>query len=345
MAAGVVPSRGDRTRRDDSVDLIRATAAPVRRLGTGHRWSGLAALRTPNIWIKVAALTIGGAVAVLILAPTVLLFFPALGLATGAAAALFAAMLGLALLPLLESVFSAASTGLPSGSGDDAPRVTSRRRAAVPALVAGLLTVAFTITGFAVDRFDTLHPAPAQLMYAMDTDTGSAQWISTDSKAGSWNKQFVHDTANVHQQFPPIADEKVLVGPAQAAALPAPELTTVSDTTSGGQRTLTLNLKPQRDVRLVYLGVEGATVTSATVDGRQIPAHALKDFGVLFHAPPDGGLPVTLTLATPGPVKIRVMDGSDGLTNLPGFKPRPDGVGIEGSHDTELVLVAKTYTI
>ena len=33
--------------------------------------------------------------AVLILAPTVLLFFPALGLATGAAAALFATMLGL----------------------------------------------------------------------------------------------------------------------------------------------------------------------------------------------------------------------------------------------------------
>jgi hypothetical protein len=39
------------------------------------------------------------------------------------------------------------------------------------------------------------------------------------------------------------------------------------------------------------------------------------------------------------------MDGSDGLTGLPGFTPRPAGVGVEGSHDSELVLVAKTYTI
>ena len=38
------------------------------------------------------------------------------------------------------------------------------------------------------------------------------------------------------------------------------------------------------------------------------------------------------------------MDGSDGLADLPGFQPRPVGVGIEGSHDSELVLVARTST-
>ena len=39
------------------------------------------------------------------------------------------------------------------------------------------------------------------------------------------------------------------------------------------------------------------------------------------------------------------MDGSDGLDALPGFHPRPPGVGVEGSHDSELVLVAKTYPL
>ena len=89
-----------------------------------------------------------------------------------------------------------------------------------------------------------------------------------------------------------------------------------------------------------------ATVTSATVDGRPVPASVVGGhFGVEFHAPPDGGLPVTLVLATTGPVRIRVVDGSDGLDGLPGFTPRPAGVGIEGSHDTELAMVGKTYTI
>jgi hypothetical protein len=39
------------------------------------------------------------------------------------------------------------------------------------------------------------------------------------------------------------------------------------------------------------------------------------------------------------------MDGSDGLDGLPGFTPRPDGVGIRGTHTSELVLVAKNYTV
>ncbi len=294
--------------------------------------AGLVAMRTANVWIRVAALFLGGAVAVVILAPTVLLFFPALGLATGGAAAFFAAMLGMAVLPLIESLFGVSTAG---------PKL----RRALPALTAGVLAVAFTVVGLSVDGFDTRHPAPAQLMYALDTDTGAAQWISTDTKAGSWTSQYVHSTANLHGEFPPIADQTVLVGSASAASLPAPALTTVADTTSGGTRTLSLLLKPQRAVRLAYLGVDGATVTGATVDGRAIPADALDDFGVLFHAPPDGGLPITLTLASSGPVKIRVMDGSDGLDELPGFHPRPAGIGIAGSHDTELVLVAKTYTI
>ncbi|HEY7176272.1 MAG TPA: peptidase, partial [Micromonosporaceae bacterium] len=102
----------------------------------------------------------------------------------------------------------------------------------------------------------------------------------------------------------------------------------------------------QRTVRLVYVEVQNARVTAATVDGRQVPASKIGNhFSVLFHAPPTGGLPMALTLAATGPVRVRVMDGSDGLTGLPGFTPRPAGVGVEGSHDSELVLVARTYTI
>ncbi len=37
------------------------------------------------------------------------------------------------------------------------------------------------------------------------------------------------------------------------------------------------------------------------------------------------------------------MDGSDGLSGLPGFRTRPADVGVDGGHESELVLVAKTY--
>ncbi|HEY7174859.1 MAG TPA: M28 family peptidase, partial [Micromonosporaceae bacterium] len=213
------------------------------------------ALPTARATWRALPLTIGAAVGVVILVPTVLLFFPALGLATGAAAALFAAMLGVALLSLFESLYRT--------SDADAVRSSRRRlRAALPALVAAALTVGLVATGLAVDTFTVRRPAPAQLMYALDADTGTAQWVSADSNPGSWTRKYVTHSGDVSNQFPVITNG-VEVGPALAADLPAPTVTATSDVTSGGTRTVNLMVTPQRAVRLVYVEVENARVTAA----------------------------------------------------------------------------------
>lgn len=314
----------------------------------GASIAGIVALLVRPLWARALALTLGTAVSVLILAPTVLLFFPALGLVEGGAAAFFAAMLGLALLPLLELLYPARPSSAAS-TVDDQPAPVERRprqRRSAPALVAGVVALALAVTGFVVDRFDAVHPAPEQLMYALDTDTGQAYWVSDDAAPGQWNKQYVNTATNFATEFPPLGDSDVLTGKAPAADLPAPTVTVVSDNPIGGKRLLTLNVKPQRPVRLVYVRVDGSTVESATVDGRSVPAANLAGgFNVLFHAPPADGLPITLVLTKPGPVTVRVMDGSDGLNGLPGYTPRPAGIGVRESHLSELVLVAKTYTV
>jgi len=297
--------------------------------------AGIAALMIRPAWGRLAALAGGGGVAVLILAPTVQLFFPALGLATGGAPAFFATLLGLALLPVLEWVYPA-----PEGAG-------GRRWAAAPAALAGFLAIAGVATGLAVDRFDAEHPAPAQLMYALDADTGQARWVSAEADPGEWTSRYVGGREDLSGPFPVFGDESLATGPAPATGLPAPNLTVTSDTSAGGRRTMTVRVAPRRPVRLVYLGVEpGVRVLEATVAGRSLPADAIGErFGVLFHAPPADGIAVTLVLDRPGPVRLRVMDGSDGLSGLPGFEARPAGVGVEGSHDSELVVVARTYTV
>jgi hypothetical protein len=291
--------------------------------------AGIAALSVRPAWASALALGSGGAVAVVILAPTVLLFFPAMGLATGGAGALFAAMLALALLPLLESLF---------------PTDGRRVFRAAPSLVAGALAVLCFAVGLVTDQFDASHPAPTQLAYALDVDSGQARWVSADTKPSAWASQYVKTREDLSKAFPPLGSD-LWTGPAQAASLAPPVLSVVADSSAGGQRTVTLNLKPQRAVRLVFLEPLDAKVASATVDGREVPTDALENFQLLFHAPAADGLTVTLVLERTGPVRFRVMDGSDGLESLPGFTPRPPGVGVEGSHDSELVLVAKDYTL
>jgi uncharacterized protein YndB with AHSA1/START domain len=136
----------------------------------------------------------------------------------------------------------------PSGSG-----VGRRSFAAGPAILAGVLTVAFVATGLAVDRFDQVHPAPTQLMYALDADTDTAYWASSDAGL-PWTHQYVSKTADLSDKFP-ILKPDLVTGPADAADLAEPSLTVAADQTFDGLRTVTVLIKPQRTVRLAYLKV------------------------------------------------------------------------------------------
>jgi hypothetical protein len=311
--------------------------------------TGLITVTATAGWVRMLTTGVGGVVAVVILAPTVYLFFPALGLETGAVAALFAVMLGLALLPAIElvyppSVASATTAATPAiVVGQRVPR--HRWWSAAPALIAGTLAVVTLGAGLLVNQFDASHPAPTQLAYAMDTDTGEAIWASGDVDPGEWIGQYVTGPRTVGGSFGAL-DPTMLTGPAQQAGLPAPQLTVNSDTQIDGIRTLSVTIRPQRAVRLIYLEVPNTGVLAATVEGEAVPAEAVSGkFGVMFHAPPAAGVTFVLQLGSPGPATLRVMDGSDGLDGLPGFVPRPDGIGIRGTHTSELVLVAKNYTV
>ncbi|WP_030436431.1 M28 family peptidase [Actinoplanes subtropicus] len=306
--------------------------------------AGIVALLTRGWW-SALAITVGGAVAVIVLLPTVIMLFPALGMPMAGVGAFLAVLLGLALLPVIELLH-------PVGGGQRGlEALSARRRGATPALVALLATVLCAAVGLSVDRFDAAHPSPTHLMYALDTDNNTAQWLSKEPKVQKWTSQYVSGSPHrVTATLPVFGPEELRTGPAQPFDLPAPKLTLESDTRSGDSRVLKLRLQPQRPVRFTTLHVAASVpVTAAKIGGRDVPTTAKAGgpwgFGFVFNAPPSAGVEITLTVKTTGPVKFRAMDGSDGLTALPGFHTRPPGVGILGSHSSELLAVAKTYTL
>ncbi|WP_327029644.1 M28 family peptidase [Micromonospora sp. NBC_01740] len=307
--------------------------------------AGLVALsvRIDGPW-PVVATTLAAAVAVVILLPTVVLLFPALGMAMGGVAALVAVLLGLAALPVVDLLHPQA------GGQRGLLAVRARRLGALPAAATTLAAVVLAGVGLAVDRFDAAHPAPTHLMYALDAGTGQARWLSHEEDPQPWTDGYVDGVTEV-ADFPGLGDTELRAGPAQAASLPAPKLEVLADTTAGTERTLRLRLVPQRQVRLTTLHVDAATATvlRAEVAGRAVPVEAREGrwgFGLVFHAPPPEGIEVTLTV-TPkaGQVALRAMDASDGLDALPGFRPRPPDVGIVGSHSSEMLAVARTYPL
>ncbi|MDQ7903470.1 M28 family peptidase [Phytohabitans sp. ZYX-F-186] len=308
--------------------------------------AGILALAVPRI--AVVAVTAGAAVATVILVPTVTLLFPALGLAMGAVGALFAVLLGLAALPVVDLLFAEA------GGQRALAAMLARRHAIYPGLAGALAAVAFTVTGFSANGFDAEHPSPTHLMYALDAGTGKATWLSLERGEQEWTSRYVSGEPAPLPDFPALGDGEFRTGPAQAAALPAPTVDVQPLTSAPGERHLRLRVRPQRPVRLLSLHVDAATATvvSARVAGQAAPVGREGErwsFGMVFHAPPPEGVEVELVLrpsgGPAGQVSLRVMDGSDGLSGLPGYRPRPPDVGIAGSHTSELVAVATTVPI
>jgi hypothetical protein len=303
--------------------------------------AGIGGLLVERDLLKVAFVTAAGVVATLILTPAVTLFFPALGLALGAAPAFFTALLALALLPMF-AIFS------------EAPFLFSQARFRFfparfwPGGVALLLAVALTGVGLGVDRWRPNDPVPTHLMYALDEDTGTARWVSIESSPSDWTGHYVHDHADLGAAFPVLPSGRLSVGPAQTANLAAPTATVLSDTSADGRRTLRLRIAATRPVRLIsfYGPVGEDRVLTATVEGREAPTRIdeLHRFGIVFNGPPGGAVEATLVLKDTAPFALRVIDGSDGLSGLPGFDPRPPNVSSLGSHSADLVAVARTYT-
>ncbi|MGY2064063.1 M28 family peptidase [Blastococcus sp. SYSU DS0619] len=295
--------------------------------------AGTVAVLAPGRAVRIGAALVAGAVAVLLLAPTAALFFPALGMSSAVAPALVVALAAAVLLPALELIFPDPEPG----------RGRPLASAAVP-VTALVVAGACVAAGLAVDRFDAEHPVPTRLAYVLDTDAGRARWVSTETAPTGYTDRFVDGPGDLGADYPYLAGRPVLTGAAEAADLPAPEVSVVSDEVLGDRRELTVRVTPQRDdVRLVDLDltVDGGSVVRARVAGRAVPEAALGGdrLRVTFHAPPADGLLVSVTVTGDAGVRLRATDGSDGLADLPGYEPRPEGVDVAGAHGSDLLLV------
>jgi hypothetical protein len=290
----------------------------------------------PSPVLRLLASLAAGAVAVVVLAPTVALFLPALGLSAAAAPSAVATMLLLVLLPAVELLFPAEEDRRPWSA------------TAVPG-VALAVAAACTLAGLSVDRFDAAHPVPSRLAYVLDRDTGQASWVSTERSPGTYTVEFVGTRAELPVDYPYLGGE-VWSGRAETADLAGADVETVSDTTLGSRREVSVRVTPQRaGVRMLVLDlrVEGGTVVAARVAGRAVPDGELgRDRAwIVFHAPPDGGLQASFSIEGDGEVHLRVVEASDGLEGLPGHEARPEGVDAAGAHSSDVVLVAGTTSL
>lgn len=252
----------------------------------------------------------------LLFVPLLSNFYEALGFSeTGAPLlALVLFVLILTVMPLLEILL-----------------ILSRNLVPLLAFCTALLLFAVAAS---VTRYSAAHPKPSVVTYALDANTGKAQWASTGDRVDNWIVQYVGTSptrAKLTGFYPSWLPFEFLQHEAPALPLPAPQVEVVENSLDGDMRTLRLHIMSPRRARAFTIEAPDNRILEAWVDDRKLGQPAQSRWNKngkwgfdYVNVPPDG-IEVKLQTKGTGSVKLVVVDRSLGLPEIPGvtFAPRP----------------------
>jgi hypothetical protein len=223
------------------------------------------------------------------------------------------------------------------------------RRGFLP-LVTVAAAVVLLIVSAVNTQFDKAHPQADNLFYLMNADTGKSSWVSYYAP-DAWNKQVMTQVSKMKfKDLGPVNfDLNVYASPAPVSQVEPAQVSVLSDTTSGEERTLHLKVTSPQQANTTLLFFNGATVTQATMNGRVLPntlvpqSSALRIWNTGY---PDGGFDVTVKVKGNGKLSLSVFDI---IPTLPGelsasLKPRPDNI-MPGPDFDQSTIVEKTFPL
>jgi hypothetical protein len=231
-----------------------------------------------------------------------------------------------------------------------APRTGLGPGGAAAAAAAVILTAGLTA------GFDSRHPKSDNVSYVLNADAGKAVWASTDARPDEWTRQFfAADTERGSlNDYVPTNFGGFLKSPAPALALASPGVEVLSDETRDGVRALRLRLNSSREsVNVTVPAGEGAQVLAATVDGRRVDnadakvqERAVSAWSLQYFNPPADGVELGFEVKAGTPLKLRVVEQSSGLPEIPGAPvgPRPGWLMPAPFVNSDTTQVSRAFT-
>lgn len=298
-----------------------------------------ASLKQPhrNVSLKhLAAFSIGVIPGMLLLIPLAYLIYVALGLGASLPITLIVSLLLGLLIPLLRLINRPNRWALP-----------------VVALVAGL---GFIVAG-GVSAKGGGQPKADHIFYGLNADKNQAVWASGDSRPDAWTSQFFAGDVErgALTEFTPSKTNFLQIS-APVAQLPPPDVKLLNESRENEVRKLTMRVSSARQapVLMLYFDSE-AEVVDASINGRKAGFVKMPDgtgakgkrWGIRYHALPAEGIEVVLQVKAEGPIKLRAVDQSYGLPQVPNFAYRerpPQHTPSATLPFSDSTLVTKSYT-
>jgi hypothetical protein len=287
-------------------------------------------------WGRLATVSLGALPGLLLFVPMIYLIFNALTLNSY----LFISLMVALLLGLLVSLVRL---------------ITPKGRWLIPG-GAALAGVAVMVIGGYMTGFDAERPKTTHVLYGVNPEMNKAVWASGDQRPDAWTAQFLTKDARPGSlgDFIPARFNGFYNVPAPVVTLPAPTLTMLDDSKKeNGVRVLRLHVdSPRRAPTLVLSLDSAADVLHTFVNGREDGANpppsrgGPRNWGLEYYAAPEEGIDLTLELLADEPIKLKVMDVTYGLPEIPGrtFTPRPGDAIPAPIPYSDSTVVTHSYT-
>lgn len=218
-------------------------------------------------------------------------------------------------------------------------------------VLAGLISTGFIAAGLLITGFDRQHPKPNNIFYALNADTGKAFWASIDRKPDEWTSQLLStnpENKPLPEFFSPLdSAARVRQNSAPAAQIPPPQIVVLNDQKSGEVRQLRLRITSTRMAPVLSFYVDSkAEFLSSMVNGKRLDRGDNKQkWNMRYVAPPPEGVEVALEFKAQEPLKIRVVDQSYSLPEIPNRNlARPDNTIPSFSSLSDATLVSKSFS-
>lgn len=223
--------------------------------------------------------------------------------------------------------------------------------------VAGVVGAGLLIVGSLTSGFDSAHRRPTDVLYGLDADRGQALWASSGPAPDAWTAQFFDGGFEQGglEAFFPTTQQVFLRAPAPQVPLAAPVATLVESSVRGDLRMVRFHVASMRQAPMAMVYVDPKVeVVHAEVAGYRIGSESgppITPWGMVYWALPREGVDVTLTVKATEVVRVRVVDRTDGLPDIPGrglmsmpdsYMPTP-ALGIAGFSNATLVSASFTF--
>lgn len=225
---------------------------------------------------------------------------------------LFASLVALLLMPLLQLVFGESRFG----------------GAALMLLGAVVLAAigAFTV------RRSPAHPIRTALVYAQNADSADA-WFGTSAPLrDAWTRSAVGPTTTPPGWTSRLPGGRFIGHKVERVAMDAPNVALVRDTLLGDARRVVFRVTAPRQASEVAMRVSGGPVLSSSIDGRVVDTTRYRrrapGWALDYSAVPDSGAIVALSIPPGKPITFEILAFIPGLPVIPGVSipARPSGV-------------------